>query len=35
MNEEEEVYIITWRNKWITADAGSIDDFVKAFEKLA
>ena len=26
---------MTWRNKWITAHAGSIDDFIKTFETLA
>jgi len=28
-------YLSTWRNKWITAGAGSIDDFISAFEALA
>ena len=28
-------YISTWRNKWITSHAGSIDDFIKTFEDLA
>jgi len=32
---ENPKYISTWRNKWITADAGSIDDFIKTFERLA
>ena len=32
---EKEVYITTWRNKWITANAGSIDDFISIFEELA
>ncbi len=25
-------YVSTWRNKWITSDASSIDDFIKTFE---
>lgn len=32
---EKDVYISTWRNKWITSDAKNIDDFIKAFEELA
>lgn len=32
---EKTKYISTWRNKWITSGAGSIDDFIKTFEKLA
>jgi tetratricopeptide (TPR) repeat protein len=28
-------YVTTWRNKWITANASSIDDFIKTFEHLA
>ncbi len=32
---EKEEYIYTWRNKWITAKAGSIDDFISTFEELA
>jgi len=28
-------YVSTWRNKWITANAGSIDDFIQTFEELA
>jgi len=32
---EKEVYITTWRNKWITSNAGSIDDFISKFEELA
>ena len=32
---EKEVYITTWRNKWITAKAGTIDDFISIFEELA
>ena len=27
-------YVSTWRNKWITSGAGSIDDFIKTFETL-
>jgi len=28
-------YVSTWRNKWITAGASSVDDFIHAFEHLA
>jgi hypothetical protein len=28
-------YRTTWRNKWITTDARSIDDFIETFESLA
>ncbi len=28
-------YVSVWRNKWITSQAGSIDDFIKTFEGLA
>ena len=28
-------YVSTWRNKWITSRAGSIDDFIETFESLA
>jgi len=28
-------YTTTWRNKWITSKAGSIDDFIKIYEGLA
>ncbi|MFW9876774.1 MAG: hypothetical protein ACFFG0_27075 [Candidatus Thorarchaeota archaeon] len=28
-------YRITWRNKWITTDARSIDDFIETFRSLA
>lgn len=31
----KEVYISTWRNKWITSNVGSIDDFISIFEELA
>ena len=27
-------YISTWRNKWITSVASSIDDFIQVFEAL-
>lgn len=27
--------MITWRNKWITSDAKTIDDFIRTFEALA
>jgi len=32
---EKTKYVSTWRNKWITSGAGSIDDFIKTFEALA
>lgn len=32
---EKPKYVSTWRNKWITANASSIDDFIKIFEDLA
>ena len=32
---EKPKYVSTWRNKWITANAGSIDDFIQTFEGLA
>jgi len=32
---ESTKYVSTWRNKWITAGATSIDDFIKTFEGLA
>ncbi|MFX1506811.1 MAG: WD40 repeat domain-containing protein [Promethearchaeota archaeon] len=28
-------YVYTWRNKWITDGAGSIDDFIEIYERLA
>ncbi len=28
-------YITTWRNKWITSNAGSIDDFITTYGQLA
>jgi len=28
-------YIMIWRNKWITAKAGDIDDFINIYEELA
>ena len=28
-------YVSVWRNKWITSQAGSIDDFIETFEGLA
>jgi hypothetical protein len=28
-------YVYSWRNKWVTSNAGSIDDFIKTFEDLA
>ncbi len=31
----ELTYVTMWRNKWITAGAKSIDDFIKTFEGLA
>ncbi len=30
-----EIYITIWRNKWITAHATTIDDFIETFEFLA
>ncbi|MFX0040583.1 MAG: hypothetical protein ACFFCY_06255 [Promethearchaeota archaeon] len=30
----KKIYITTWRNKWITSGAKSIDDFIKTFEDL-
>jgi len=32
---EKTKYVSTWRKKWITSGAGSIDDFIKTFEALA
>lgn len=32
---EKPKYVSTWRNKWITANANSIDDFIQTFENLA
>ena len=32
---EKTRYVSTWRNKWITSGAGSIDDFIKTYEYLA
>ncbi|TKJ23929.1 MAG: hypothetical protein CEE43_01835 [Promethearchaeota archaeon Loki_b32] len=29
-----EKYISTWRNKWITSHAATIDDFIDTFESL-
>ena len=29
------MYITTWRNKWITSGATSIDDFIDTFKALA
>jgi len=31
---EKAKYVSTWRNKWITSGAASIDDFIKTFESL-
>lgn len=28
-------YVSSWRNKWITSHASSIDDFIETFENLA
>ena len=33
--EKENIYIYTWRNKWITSQAKTIDDFISTFEALA
>ena len=30
---EKVKFVSTWRIKWITLEAGSIDDFIKTFEK--
>ncbi|NHJ19523.1 MAG: hypothetical protein EAX91_01175 [Candidatus Lokiarchaeota archaeon] len=35
MKITENIYRLTWRNKWITAHATSIDDFIETFENLA
>ena len=32
---EKTKYVSTWRNKWITSQASSIDDFIDTFEALA
>jgi WD40 repeat protein len=34
-SSEERKYIDVWRNKWITSGAGSIDDFIHTYERLA
>ncbi len=31
----KKTYTSTWRNKWITAHASTIDDFINTFEALA
>ena len=31
----EKMYMVTWRNKWITSGAKTIDDFIQTFEALA
>ena len=28
-------YVSTWRNKWITSQSSSVDDFIETFEGLA
>jgi hypothetical protein len=33
--EQRKKYTTFWRNKWITAKAGNIDDFIKAYEDIA
>jgi len=35
MIESKKKYISTWRNKWITSQASTIDDFISTFEALA
>jgi len=35
MKITKKIYRTTWRNKWITSNAGSIDDFIDTFEHLA
>ena len=32
---EKTIYVSNWRNKWITSNASSIDDFIGTFEALA
>ena len=32
---EKTKYVSTWRNKWITAGASSMDHFIQTFEHLA
>ncbi|MFW9865617.1 MAG: hypothetical protein ACFFEN_05910 [Candidatus Thorarchaeota archaeon] len=34
-NHPKKKFITTWRNKWITSRAGSIDDFIATYEALA
>lgn len=31
----EKIFMTTWRNKWITSNATTIDDFINTFEALA
>ena len=31
----KEIFTTIWRNKWITAHAGNIDDFINTFEAMA
>jgi len=31
----KKMYMLTWRNKWITSHASTIDDFINTFEALA
>ncbi len=35
MKDEKKYYVTTWRNKGITSEAESINDFIKVFEDLA
>ena len=35
MNMTKKIYQITWRNKWLTSGATSIDDFIHVFEEVA
>jgi hypothetical protein len=37
MNDQnkQDPFVTTWRNKWITSHATSIDDFIDTFEYLA
>jgi hypothetical protein len=33
--DKEKIFETLWRNKWITANAKTIDDFITTFESLA
>lgn len=34
-SQRKKKYVTTWRNKWITSGAGSIDDFIAVYDGLA